>query len=214
MRALTGWIIVAAAIGLVAGCGPKGAAGGGDAKTASEMDLGNPNAKVTITEWASVTCPHCAAFNEQVFPAFKAKYIDTGKVHYVFREFLTPPAQVAAAGFLVARCAGKDKYFNVTDAIFHSQAELYQDPRAVLVRIGKGVGMTEDQVTKCIQDDAGLKALNDRVENAVKKDDIQGTPSFALNGKKLDGQTLGGSVYNGGEITMAQLDAAIAPLLK
>ena len=74
--------------------------------------------------------------------------------------------------------------------------------------------MTEDQVTKCIQDDAGLKALNDRVENAVKKDDIQGTPSFALNGKKLDGQTLGGSVYNGGEITMAQLDAAIAPLLK
>ena len=212
MRAFTGWIIAAAAVGLLAACGPKGA-GGADAKS-GDMDLGDPNAKVTITEWASVTCPHCAAFNESVFPAFKAKYIDTGKIHYVFREFLTPPASVAAAGFLVARCAGKDKYFNVTDAIFHSQAELYQDPRAVLFRIGKGVGMTEDQVTKCIQDEAALKALNDRVDAATTKDGVTGTPSFALNGKKLDGQTLGGTVYNGGEITLAQLDAAIQPLLK
>src|SRR6201999_4058018 len=105
------------------GCGPKGgAAGGGDNANAATMDLGNPNAKVTVEEWASVTCPHCAAFNEEVFPGFKAKYVDTGKVHYISHEFLPPPTQVAAAGFLVARCAGKDKYFNVTDAIFHSQA--------------------------------------------------------------------------------------------
>jgi protein-disulfide isomerase len=212
MRALTGWIIVAAAIGLMAGCGAKGSSGG-DAKTAPEMDLGNPKAKVTVTEYASVTCPHCAAFNEEVFPAFKAKYIDTGKVHYIFREFLTPPANVAAAGFLVARCAGKDKYFNVTDAIFHSQAELYNDPRAVLMRIGKSVGMTEDQVTACIQDEAALKALNDRFEKAMK-DGVNGTPTFLVNGKKLDGQVLAGQTYNGGEISLAQLDAALQPLLK
>ncbi|HTK33955.1 MAG TPA: DsbA family protein [Caulobacteraceae bacterium] len=210
MRVFTGWIIAAAAVSLLSACGPKGGAASGG----TEMELGNPNAKVTVTEWASVTCPHCAAFNEEVFPAFKAKYVDTGKVHYVFREFLTPPASVAAAGFLVARCAGKDKYFSVIDAIFHSQAELYNDPRGVLFRIGKGVGMTEDQVTKCIQDEAGLKALNERVDAAIKKDNITGTPSFTVNGKKLDGQTLAGSVYNGGEISMAQLDAALAPLLK
>ncbi len=214
MRPFTGLIIAAAALSLVAGCSGKGGAGGGDTKTAATMDLGDPNAKVTVEEWASVTCPHCAAFNEEVFPAFKAKYVDTGKVHYVFHEFLTPPAQVAAAGFLVARCAGKDKYFNVTDAIFHSQAELYQDPRGVLFRIGKGVGMTEDQVTKCIQDDAGLKALNDRVEKAQTKDGVTGTPTFKFNGKTLDGQTLAGVPYNGGEMTLAQLDAALGQMLK
>jgi protein-disulfide isomerase len=213
MRVFTGWIIVAAAVGLLAACGPKGGAAAGGGPT-GEVSLGNANAKVTVTEWASVTCPHCAEFNETVFPQFKAKYVDTGKVRYVFREFLTPPVTVAAAGFLVARCAPADKYFNVTDAIFHSQAELYNDPRGVLFRIGKGVGMTEDQVTKCIQDEAGLKALQDRVEAAQKNDGVTGTPAFKFNGKSLDGQSLGGSVYPGGEITMAQLDAALAPLLK
>jgi protein-disulfide isomerase len=215
MRAFTGWIIALAAVGLVAGCSPKGgAAGGGDAKTAETMDLGNPAAKVTVDEWASVTCPHCAAFNEQVFPAFKAKYLDTGKVHYRFHEFLTPPANVAAAGFLVARCAGKDKYFAVTDAIFHSQAELYQDPNTVLHRIGAGVGMTDDQVTKCLQDDAALKALNDRIQKAVDQDKVTGTPTFKFNGKTVDGQVLAGVPYNGGEITLAQMDAVLTPLLK
>jgi protein-disulfide isomerase len=211
MRAFKGWIIAVAAVGLLAGCGPK--AGGGGA-AGGTLTLGDPNAQVKVDEWAAVTCPNCAEFNEKVFPAFKAKYVDTGKVFYTFHEFLTPPAQVAAAGFLVARCAGKDKYFNVTDAIFHSQPELYQDPRAVLFRIGKSVGLTEDQVTKCIQDEAALKALNDRVQAAIDKDGVQGTPTFAVNGKKLDGQTLAGTVYNGGEITLAQLDAALAPLLK
>ena len=185
MRAFTG-IIIAVAVGLLAGCGPKGGTGGGDAVN-GPMTLGDPNAKVKIDEWASVTCPHCAEFNEKVFPLFKAKYVDTGKVFYTFHEFLTPPAPVAAAGFLVARCAGKDKYFNVTDAIFHSQPELYQDPRGVLLRIGKSVGMTEDQVTKCIQDDVGLKGVNDRNQTAIDKDGVMGTPTFALNGKRLSG---------------------------
>src|SRR5271170_7604643 len=81
--------------------------------TADDMSLGNPTAKVTVIEYASASCPHCARFNNDVFPAFKTKYIDSGRIHYVFREFLTPPVEVAAAGFLTARCAGKDKYFSV-----------------------------------------------------------------------------------------------------
>src|SRR5277367_1630408 len=91
-----------------------------------DMSLGNASAKVTVIEYASASCPHCAEFNNDVFPAFKAKYIDSGKIHYVFREFLTPPVPVAASGFLIARCAGKDKYFSVLDAIYHGQEAMYQ----------------------------------------------------------------------------------------
>src|SRR6201987_6183796 len=74
------------------------------AATADDMSMGNPQAKVTVIEYASASCPHCADFNNEVFPAFKAKYIDTGKIHYVFREFITPPAELAMAVFLTARC--------------------------------------------------------------------------------------------------------------
>src|SRR3954471_22654592 len=115
--------LAAALSALLAACGQAGAASGPAAD--AEMSMGNPAAKVTVVEYASVACPHCAEFNEQVFPAFKAKYVDTGKVRYVFRQMLTTPAQVAAAGFLTARCAGKDKYFSVVDAIFRSQQEMF-----------------------------------------------------------------------------------------
>ena len=73
-----------------------------------DMTLGSPKAKVTVIEYASLACSHCAHFNNEVFPEFKAKYIDTGKVRYVYREFYTPPVEVAAAGALIARCAGPD----------------------------------------------------------------------------------------------------------
>jgi protein-disulfide isomerase len=189
------------AAGLAAACSPKSTSG---ADTAAEISLGNPNAKVTVTEWASLTCPHCARFNEEVFPAFKQKYIDSGQVKYVFKEFLTPPENLAAAGFLIARCAGKEKYFNVTDAVFHSQQEMFtSDPRGVLMRIGRSVGMTDDQTTKCITDEQALTALNDRVEKAIKSDKIAATPTFDINGTRLEG-----------EQTMAKFDEVIQPLLK
>src|ERR1700749_2126770 len=95
------------------------------ASLAEEMSMGNPKAPVTVVEYASASCPHCAAFNNDVFPEFKKKYIDTGKVRYAFREFLTPPAEFAALGFLTARCAGDKKYFPLLDALFHAQAGIY-----------------------------------------------------------------------------------------
>ena len=120
------------------------------------MDLGNPQAKVTVVEYASVGCPVCAKWQKEVYPAFKAKYVDTGKVHYVFREMLVgggPEIAVAASGFLLARCAGKDKYFAVNDAIFKNQEQAFQAPRETLVDIAKSVGMTEDSFNKCINDE-------------------------------------------------------------
>jgi protein-disulfide isomerase len=199
------FLLVLAVAGLVGACSKSGAAGG--AAGDSEMSMGNANAKVTVIEYASVTCPHCARFNEEVFPSFKAKYVDTGKVRYVFREFLTPPAQVAAAGFLVARCAGRDKYFAVVDALFHSQSELYSpnpDVRGMIMRVGRSVGMTDDKITACITDEKALKELQDRVDSAINVEKIDGTPTFVINGKKLES----------GEKTLAQLDAEIQPLLK
>src|SRR3569623_104478 len=98
----------------LAACSKSVAGAGGAALTKDDMDLGNPKAKVTVVEYASVGCPVCAKWQKEVYPAFKAKYIDTGKVHYVFREMLVgggSEVTVASAGFLTSRCAGKDKYF-------------------------------------------------------------------------------------------------------
>jgi len=186
----------------LAGCnkGGKGGAAEGD------ISLGNANAKVQVVEYASASCSHCARFNNTVFPAFKAKYIDTGKVHYTLREFLTPPEEVAAAGFLVARCAGKDKYFTVLDAIFKNQEEMFQtgDFRGVLLRIAQSAGMTEDQFNKCVSDPEALKALNARVQRAINTEKISGTPTFVVNGKQVAT----------GEVTLAQLEAAVAAASK
>jgi protein-disulfide isomerase len=193
---LTLSVIAAVALGLAA-CQKTS----GSAVTDDEMSLGNSAAKVTVIEYASASCPHCARFNNEVFPAFKAKYIDTGKIHYVFREFLTQPVQFAAAGFLTARCAGKDKYFSVLDAIYHDQAQIYQsgDLRGGLLHIAQSAGMTEQQFNDCISNADALKALNDRVQKAQDQDHIDGTPTFVVNGKQL----------GEGEVTLPQLDAAI-----
>jgi protein-disulfide isomerase len=187
-RSQLSFIIIAAFAFALAACDRFG--GKTDAITADDMSLGNAASKVTVIEYASASCPHCARFNNDVFPAFKAQYVDTGKVHYVFREFLTPPTEVAAAGFLMARCAGKDKYFSVLDAIYRGQEAMFQsgDYRGALLKIAESSGMTEPQFTACISDDKAIKALNDRVDTYVKRDHIAGTPTFMVNGKVLDGE--------------------------
>ncbi len=197
--------LLLAAASLLAAC-HKGAASAGDAMTAPDMSMGSAAAKVTVAEYASVTCSHCARFNQDVFPAFKAKYVDTGKVRYVFHEFLTPPEQVSAAGFLLARCAGKDKYFQVVDAIFRAQPEMFStgDAHGVLLRIAQSAGLSEAQFNACVQNEASLKALASRVQTAEDQAHIEATPSFLVNGKQLPP----------GEKSMAELDAAIQPLLK
>ena len=204
MRPLTRRLLTAvaltASLGVaLAGCDKK------ESVSADDMSLGNANAKVTVVEYASASCIHCGRWNNEVFPAFKAKYIDTGRVHYVYREFLTEPVQVASASFLMARCAGKDKYFSVLDSVYHSQEEMFTtgDYRGVLLRIAQSAGMDEAQFTSCVTNEKNLKALNDRVEKYQADAKITGTPTFIINGKKAGGD-------DGGEQSMAQLDAAIA----
>ncbi|MHB8528446.1 MAG: thioredoxin domain-containing protein [Caulobacteraceae bacterium] len=170
--------------------------------TSDDMAMGNPKAKVTVIEYASVACPHCAAFNNDVFPAFKAKYIDTGRVRYVEREALTGDPAIAAAGFLTARCAGKNKYFQLVDAIYHGQEEMARtgDPHAVLLDIARSAGMTDAQFQECITDERALNALQARWNRYMTDDKITGTPTFVINGK----------LYANGEMTLPQLDAAVA----
>jgi protein-disulfide isomerase len=167
-----------------------------------DMSLGDKDAKVTVVEYASVGCPICARWDTEVFPAFKAKYIDTGKVNYVFREMLvgdTSEVTVATAGFLLARCAGKDKYFEINNAVFANQQEVFQSPRETLLGIAKSAGMNEDQFNKCVADEAQVKALNERVEKNAKAHDVDATPTFEINGRKMEP----------GYHSLAEIDAAI-----
>jgi protein-disulfide isomerase len=154
-----------------------------------DMALGSPKAKVQVVEYASLSCTHCAHWNNEVFPAFKAQFIDTGKVRYIFREFLTEPYQFAAAGYLLARRVGPAKYFEVLDAVFHDQAAIYesQDLWGGLLKIGKRFGLTEAQFTTALQDKAALDAVNARVEKAAERDKVQVTPTFFVNGERAEG---------------------------
>ena len=170
-----------------------------------DMVMGNPKAKITVVEYASASCPHCAVFAINVFPAFKAKYIDSGQVKYVFREVLTEPVQLAAAGFILARCTGKQNYFKTLDGVFRAQQEVYETKslRDPLLKVAKSAGLTEDQFMACLTDKAALDSLNARVERIAKAGDFDSTPTFFINGQKLIG-----------EHSLADLDAAIAAAKK
>ena len=170
--------------------------------TASEFHLGDPKAKVTLVEYASDTCPHCARFANEVFPAFKAKYVETGKVQYIFREFPTDPVELSAAGFVVARCAGESKYFDVVNALFQAQHSSTTG-KDFLLAGAKAGDLNEEQVKTCLNDTSAVADLNTRVQHAIDVEKIDGTPTFILNGKKLES----------GEKTLKDLDAAIEPLL-
>ncbi|HWQ86930.1 thioredoxin domain-containing protein [Brevundimonas sp.] len=180
-RAAVTAVTLTAVIAL-AGCGSKaGAPAEGD------MALGAPEgAEVTVVEYASVTCHICAAWQDENWAGFKAKWIDTNKVRYVFREIPTPPANVAVAGFAIARCAGEDKYFDVVHGLMSSQGEWQAgaNPRDTLFRVGNGVGLSNDRITACITDEAALKAADERARAAVAAG-VDGTPTFFVNGVKV-----------------------------
>ena len=172
-----------------------------------DMSLGNPNAPVWVVEYLSLTCPHCAHFNSDVFPALKAKYVDTGRVYYTIRELLTAPAQVAAAGFLMARCGDGSKYFPIVDQVFKSQPRWQPGVKIapIFLEIAKANGFTEDQFNACITDEKAGQALEARLQYAVETDKVTGTPTFFINGKLLE---------NSGVPTLPELDVAIAKALQ
>ena len=156
-----------------------------------DMALGPANATVTITEYASMTCPHCAAFNETVFPKIKSEYIDTGKIRYVFREF--PLDIKAAAGSMLSRCIAKDdgaKYFAVTDMLFRQQNDwVMKNTTETLTRIGKQAGLSQQAVEDCLKDQALLDKIAADQKYAAEVLKVNSTPTFFINGEKIKGET-------------------------
>lgn len=156
-----------------------------------EMALGPATSPVTIIEYASMTCGHCAAFTENVFPKLKAAYIDTGKIRFVFREF--PLDIKAAAGSMLARCIANGdapKYFAVVDMLFKQQNDwVMKDTTATLKRIGNQAGLSGAAVEACLKDQALLDkiAADQKYANEVLK--VNSTPTFFINGEIIKGDT-------------------------
>ena len=167
-----------------------------------EKVLGSPDAPVTVVEYASMSCPHCATFQKVTYADFKLKYIDTGKVRYIFREFpLNAPAYAVA---MVARCAPADRFFEVVDTYFQTQDQWLasQDLKGAILGIAQEkFGFTPQSFDACISNQAlftGLEAVRDRGAAFG----VQATPTFFINGKKYEGA-----------LSLADLDQAIGPLL-
>ena len=205
MRAFILSLALIAAFALPAAAAPKAAKAKPAVAAAELIIMGNPKAKVRVDEYASLSCPHCAQFNNEVFPAFKAKYVDTGKVSYVFHEFITPPEQVAVVGYMLARCVPSSKYYAVIDDLFRRQAKIYEthDLKGPIMEAGKAVGLSENEVGACLQNQKTLDAVYARVEEGVSAG-ISSTPTFLFNGVKV----------KEGEMTLQELDAAYDEALK
>ena len=152
-----------------------------------DIMIGSDKAPVTIIEYASMTCPHCAHFEETTLPELKKRYIDTGKVRYVMREF--PLDALAAAGFMLARCAGPDKYEAVVETLFAKQADwaMVQKPIPPLMAIAKQFGFTEESFNTCLANQQVLDDIQAVRDHAVNKLGVNSTPTFFINGKRLVG---------------------------
>jgi protein-disulfide isomerase len=169
-----------------------------------DMVLGSAKAPVNIVEYASLTCPHCAAFEENVFPMLRSKYIDTGKVRFVFRAF--PLDIKAAAASVLARCiAGDDaeKFFDAITMLFKQQEPLVVQTTETLKQVGKRSGMSEQDVETCIKDQGVLNKLSADQNFDLEVLKVVSTPTFFVNGEKLQGA-----------MSFEELDDKIKSLLK
>ena len=167
-----------------------------------DMWQGSKDAPVTIIEYASMTCSHCAHFHETTYPTLKSKYIDTGKVRFTLREFPFDP--VAVAGFMVARCAG-DKREAMIGLLFSQQKNwAFSDkPLQGLTALVKQTGMSQEKFDACLQDKALYANVNQVFEKASKQFKVDSTPTFFINGKKVSGA-----------LSPEEMDKQLEPLLK
>ena len=152
-----------------------------------EMTLGNPDAKVTVIEYASFTCPHCRTFSENVFPTLKAEYIDTGKIHFIYREVFFD--KYGIWGAMLARCAGPMRYFGMVDLLYEKQPEWTATRNDAgiandLRKLGLAAGIEQAQLDACMSDNNMAQALVAAYQRNAAADGIDSTPSFVINGKK------------------------------
>ena len=154
-----------------------------------DVALGKADAPVTIYEYASATCSHCADFHTNEWPVIKKEYVDTGKVRFVFREF--PLDQVALAAFMLTRCAASnnpEKYDALMSTIFKSQREWVQAPREGLLKIMRLAGMDEERFDACLKDRKLAQAITNGARNASRDFKVASTPTFFVNGRKVEGR--------------------------
>ena len=164
--------------------------------------LGKPDAPVTIVEYASMTCGHCATFHAKTYPVLKQRYIDTGKVKYIMREFPLDP--LAAAGFMLARCAGKDKYYPMIETLFTQQQKwVVQKPIEPLLAIARQAGFSQESFDACLKDQKMLESIEAVRNRGTEKFGVNSTPTFFINGKKFQGA-----------LTIEDMAKAIDPLIK
>jgi len=157
-----------------------------DAGPDGDIMIGSDQAPVTIIEYASMTCPHCAHFSETTFPELQKRYIDTGKVRYTLRAF--PLDALAAAGFMLARCGGKDRYMPIVETLFAKQPEwIVKEPLPPLKEIAKQFGIGEAEFNDCLANQKLLESLQIVRDHAAQKLGVNSTPTFFVNGKKLVG---------------------------
>ncbi|MER9299512.1 DsbA family protein [Mesorhizobium sp. M0621] len=166
-----------------------------------DKQLGKDDAKVTIVEYASMTCPHCAHFAETTFPDLKTKYIDTGKARYILREFPFDPS--AEAGFMLARCA-KDNYYPMVDVLFRQQANWVgvQNTKDALLQISKLAGFTQESFEACLTDQKLLDDVRSVQKRGANEFKVDSTPTFFINGKTYKGA-----------MSIEEMSAIIDPLL-
>ncbi len=212
VRQMLSAALVLAAFGVLGSLAPVSRAQAEDAaaelvaKPVSLPDIviGSAKAQVTVTEYASMSCPHCAAFGENVFPMLRSKYIDTGKIRFVFREF---PLDIhAAAASMLARCASKNDsevYFDALQLLFQQQQALMAQPKDTLKQIGRRFGMDDKAVEACETDQALLDKLAADQRFAYETLKVDSTPTFFVNGERLKGS-----------MSFEELEQKIKPLLK
>ncbi|MEO5760141.1 MAG: DsbA family protein [Mesorhizobium sp.] len=166
-----------------------------------DKQLGKDDAKVTIVEYASMTCPHCAHFAETTFPALKTKYIDSGKARYILREFPFDPS--AEAGFMLARCA-KDNYFPMVDVLFRQQANWVgvANTKDALLQISKLAGFTQESFEACLTDQKLLDDVRSVQKRGANEFKVDSTPTFFINGKTYKGA-----------MSIEEISAIIDPLI-
>ena len=158
-----------------------------DTSTIPDMMIGNPDAKVTVIEYASYTCPHCASFHAGTFKDLKKNYIDTDKINFVFREVYFDRYGLWAS--MIARCAGPEKFFGLTDLMFQSQSSWTRagEPAAIideLRKLGRLAGIDGETLEVCLNDNDKAKTLIAWYQEKAGADNIDSTPSFIINGKK------------------------------
>ncbi len=167
-----------------------------------DVFLGKDDAKVTIIEYASMTCPHCARFHTTTFPVLKQKYIDTGKVRFVLREFPFDP--LATAAFMLARCNGNEKYYPMVDLLFTQQKSWSgtANPAESLLATVKQAGFTQESFEACLKNQSIYDAVNAVRDRAEKVFGVDSTPTFFINGQKQSGA-----------LSIEELDKILTPLL-